>query len=60
MKNVNIERRKLGSIEQRAMVDGVEFPDKFGGVAAVVGPIPEKHCLRTNDIVTILILHIRV
>lgn len=36
MKNVNIERRKLGSIEQRAMVDGVEFPDKFGGVAAVV------------------------
>lgn len=30
------EFRKFGTIEKRALVDGVEFPDKFGGVAAVV------------------------
>lgn len=35
------EFRKFGTIEKRAVVDGVEFPDKFGGVAAVVDTITD-------------------
>ena len=43
MKN-NIEIRKIGTIqpaETRAMVDGEEMPDSFGGVAAVVNVVTD-------------------
>ena len=45
MKNSNIEVRKIGTIkagvEKRAMVDGEEMPDKFGGTAAVVNQVTD-------------------
>lgn len=45
MKNSNIEIRKIGTVkaatEKRAMVDGEEMPDKFGGIAAVVNQVTD-------------------